>query len=398
VTSTAITYGTGGDAEVPVNPPAPAGGNGGATAPGVTANKITIGQLLSLTGPAPGVFQGVADSSQAYVDYVNSLGGVYGRKLSISLKDDSFDVVKAQAACENLVPNVFAMVSVFALGGTGCYPSVQSSGVPFLAPILYDPRFTTLPNVAAPRPNYYSNLQPAIQKALHPGIKKVWICAQDVPGIAAQEAPERKAWESLGLQVLNLPPLPSNAPDYTAAVVRAKNAGADVVDCFSTGIQVTVQVAKAMAQQGWKPAVKQGFSVYDANFAKLAGAAADGWSVGVQVPSLDPALFESTPGGKLYTKWVGHAPTSLVDIYGWEYMDLFVQALVKAGPKPTQQSLLTATRTFENFSANGLVPPFNAGGKGSQTTCLSLYQMSGGKLSQVAPERGKLFCGGAFFA
>ena len=71
-TPTLIPYGSGAAAEAPVAPSAPAGGNGGATAPGVSATAIQLGQLISLTGLAPGVFQGVANSAKAYVDYVNS--------------------------------------------------------------------------------------------------------------------------------------------------------------------------------------------------------------------------------------------------------------------------------------------------------------------------------------
>lgn len=392
------TYGSGGDAEEGVAPPAPSGGNGGATAPGVTATTITIGQLMSLSGPGAGVFQGVVDSAKPYADYVNSLGGVYGRKIQIDVGDDAFDVVKDQAVCSKMVPQVFAMVGGMATADTGCYPLMRSTGVPVVGPIVFDPRIYSLPNAFVPRPNSYSNLPGAIQLALHPEVKKVWLCEQDVPGIAAQAAPEQHMWESLGMQVLNLPPLPSNAPDYTAAVVKAKNAGAQAVDCFSAAAQVSSQVAKAMAQQGWDPPIKQGFSVYDKNFLALAGSAANGWSTGIQVPTLDQAEFTSTPGGKLYQTWVGKLPQTTHDFFGWEYMDLFVQALVKAGPDLTWDGLLTALKSIHNFSANGLVPPFDVSNKGENATCEALVRVSNGKFEQVLPGKNELICGGKFFS
>lgn len=393
-----ITYGGGGDQEANVAPPSPAGGNGGATAPGVTATTITVGQLMSLSGLAPGIFQGVVDAAKGYANYVNSLGGVYGRKIQIDVGDDAFDVVKDQAVCSNLVPKVFALVSDLAPADTGCYPLTQSSGIPVVGPIVFDPRTYALPNAFVPPPNYYSNLQGALELALHPDVKKVWLCEQDSPGVAAQAAPEQHMWESLGVQVIQLPPLSPTAPDYTAAVVKARNAGAQAVDCFSAAAQVSSAVAKAMAQQGWNPPIKQAFSVYDPNFVALAGSAANGWSVSVQVPALDPAEFTSTPAGKLYQHWVGKLPQTLDDYFGWEYMDLFVQALVKAGPTVTRAGLLAALKSFHNFTANGLVPPFDVGAKGPGNTCEALVQVANGRFGQVLPGANQLVCGGKFFS
>ncbi len=148
---TNFTYGTAGASELPVNPPLPAGGNGGSTAAGVTSTSIDVGQIVSLTGPAAGLFTGMTQSAQAYANYVNSLGGVYGRKIHITVADDAFDVSKAGADCQNLIPKVFALVGDFSLGDAGCYPLVKSSGIPSVAGIVFDPQLYALPNVFAPR-------------------------------------------------------------------------------------------------------------------------------------------------------------------------------------------------------------------------------------------------------
>jgi ABC-type branched-subunit amino acid transport system substrate-binding protein len=397
-TPSVVQYGSGASTELSVASAAPSGGNGGATAPGVTSTTIQLGQLISLTGLAPGVFAGVAASAKAYVNYVNSLGGVYGRKLVLQVGDDSFDVVKDSTVCQRLVSQAFALTAGFATADTGCYPLMKSSGIPVVGPIVYDPRIYALPNAFVPQPDSYSNLLQAIQLALHPGITKVWLCEQDVPGIAAQAAPEAAAWKSLGVQVLNLAPLASSAPDYTAAVVQAKNAGAQAVDCFSPDAQVTAQVARAMAQQGWDPPVKMGYSSYSAAFKGLAGSAANGWSTGVQVPTLDPAQFLSTPAGKLYKKWVGNTPQTSYDYYGWEYLDLAVQGLVKAGPDLTRASFVAAMKAIHQFTAGGLVPPFDPGNKAEPTTCLAMMQIVNGATTQVVPQKGDLVCGGKFYS
>ncbi|MGH7903309.1 MAG: ABC transporter substrate-binding protein, partial [Candidatus Dormibacteraceae bacterium] len=52
-----------------------------ASAPGITASTITIGSTQPLTGPAAPGYSEIAPASNAYFQYVNAHGGVYGRKL-----------------------------------------------------------------------------------------------------------------------------------------------------------------------------------------------------------------------------------------------------------------------------------------------------------------------------
>ena len=404
-TITVMPYPPAADPEDAVNPPAPAGGNGGATAQGVTATSINVTQLMSLSGPNPGVFQGVADSAKAYVDYVNSLGGVFGRKINITVGDDAYDVVKDQAVCARDIPQSFAIVASVAFGETGCYPQVKSTGIPWVSQLVFDARLYGLPNVQTSPPNLFGNLEQALEIADHSGtpIKKVWLCNIQAPGIAAQVAPEAKVWESLGVQVLNLNLLPANATNYTAQVEQAKQAGADAVDCFSTPAQVDATIAREMAQQNWNPPIKRGYAVYDPNFVKLAGAAGKGWSAFVQVPVLDPTQFLASPGGKLYSTWLQKvngksSPTGIDDPEGWTAMEYFVQGLVKAGPDLTWPSVLAALKSIHSFNSNGLSEPFDIGAQASFTGCGAVVEDNGSALVQEIPAVGYQACGGKYLS
>src|SRR5436190_6093328 len=64
---------------------------GGATAPGVTATTITFGTHQPLTGPAAPGYSEIAPASQAFFNYVNANGGVFGRKIKLVIKDDSYN-------------------------------------------------------------------------------------------------------------------------------------------------------------------------------------------------------------------------------------------------------------------------------------------------------------------
>ena len=61
-----------------------AGGAGAAsasTAPGVTSNSITVGTISTQTGPFASNFASLIYGEKAYFDYINSQGGVNGRKI-----------------------------------------------------------------------------------------------------------------------------------------------------------------------------------------------------------------------------------------------------------------------------------------------------------------------------
>ena len=86
-------------------------GNGGATATGVTATSITFGTHQPLTGPAAPGYSEIAPASQAFFDYVNAHGGVYGRSIHLIIKDDAYNPTNTVNVVHQLVlqSNVFGI-------------------------------------------------------------------------------------------------------------------------------------------------------------------------------------------------------------------------------------------------------------------------------------------------
>jgi branched-chain amino acid transport system substrate-binding protein len=78
--------------------------------PGVTATQITLGGTVPLSGPAA-AYASVGRGADAYFRYVNSKGGVFGRKIVYKYEDDEFDVATTILLTRQLVEqdNVFAI-------------------------------------------------------------------------------------------------------------------------------------------------------------------------------------------------------------------------------------------------------------------------------------------------
>ena len=82
-----------------------------ASAPGITSTTITIGSHQPLTGPAAPGYSEIAPASNAYFQYVNANGGIYGRKIVYKYLDDGYDPTKTASIVRQLVlqDNVYAI-------------------------------------------------------------------------------------------------------------------------------------------------------------------------------------------------------------------------------------------------------------------------------------------------
>src|SRR5947209_18051132 len=78
-------------------------GGGSSSAPGVTATSITFGTHQPLTGPAAPGYSEIAPAAQAYFNYVNAHGGVFGRKIHLIIKDDAYNPTNTVNVVHQLV-------------------------------------------------------------------------------------------------------------------------------------------------------------------------------------------------------------------------------------------------------------------------------------------------------
>jgi ABC-type branched-subunit amino acid transport system substrate-binding protein len=79
---------------------------------GVSDTEIILGMQLPQTGPASPGYNKVDDAMRAYFDYVNSKGGVHGRKITLVVKDDAYRAGQTVSTASALInkDKVFAMV------------------------------------------------------------------------------------------------------------------------------------------------------------------------------------------------------------------------------------------------------------------------------------------------
>lgn len=123
-----------GDGGASPAPAPPSGGNGGATDVGVTGDSIKIGATFFNGGFLDKYSQVAQQAAQAYFNYVNDQGGVYGRKIQYT-PCDTAGQAQGTAGCLN---KFIDSDKVFALGPSLDFnldtvgPTVEKAGVPWV--------------------------------------------------------------------------------------------------------------------------------------------------------------------------------------------------------------------------------------------------------------------------
>jgi ABC-type branched-subunit amino acid transport system substrate-binding protein len=346
--------------------------NGGSTAPGVTGTSVTFGTHQPLTGPAAPGYSEIAPASQAFFNYVNANGGVFGRKIHLIIKDDSYNPTNTVNIVHQLVlqSNVFG---IFEGLGTPTHTKVVSylnaSRIPdvFVAsgcPCWDDG--TKQPYTYGWQPNYTIEgklLGQYIKQ--HFAGQKVGVLYQDDDfgqgGLAGIED-ELPAADIVSKQPYQ-PTTTDLAPQVTAiASSKAKLMVDFTIPAFTAIAQLTAfkigyKPQLVVSNVGIDPTTVGGllktFSKGKAGTALIEGAITDGY--------LPSTADTSNPWIKLFMKvhsqYDAKAPWDGNVEYGMANAYTLVQALKAAGPKLTRQGLIDAINQHgASWTGPGLAP------------------------------------------
>jgi ABC-type branched-subunit amino acid transport system substrate-binding protein len=362
----------------------------GTPSPGVTATTVTVGQVDDLTAPLPGLFKGAEDGTEAYFDYIDSLGGVNGRMVKLDAQDSAYsDGVVANATAAQ-IKNDFALVGGFSLDDAAEEPLIKAAGMPDIAYPL-DPDLSNLPTAYSPAPNTANDYPLTIFKVLkqkfptqikHMGI--LW--ANATASTASSEKAFERAAESQGFKIVYDSGFTPSQTTFLPNVLTMKNDGVQMFFTTQMPDSYAATLAEEMQQQNFKPVVVQG-DAYSSNLVKDGGSAVDGMYL-----ELGYVLYlgadSDLPAAKLFDKWMLKADPDanfeLESLYGWASAQLFVEGLKNAGSPPTRAGLEAALDKITSFNAGGLLttgdPAANVPG-----TCAILAQVQNGQIVRVAP-------------
>ncbi|HET9783159.1 MAG TPA: ABC transporter substrate-binding protein [Candidatus Dormibacteraeota bacterium] len=336
---------------------------------GITSNSILLGNTNALSGPAA-AYGTISNAEKAYFDYVNSQGGINGRKITFTIVDDGYNPAQTVPLTKQLVEQnqVFAMFSGL---GTQTQTSVRDYLNSKKVPQLFVATGATTWGKDQSSNQWTMGWQPPYQGEAriyakdvlqnHPNAKIGVLYQNDDYGQDYLKGLTDGLGDKASM-IVDKEPYDVTAADPFAQLTKLKAAGVDTLFLFSTpkpSIQSLVFVTKV----GWTPTIYLN-SVSNPQIymlaAKGAGAALQNvTSVGYIKDPTDPQ-WANDSGMKLYMQVIASCstckPNDGFNIYGVAVAYTMVDVLKQAGNTLTRQNVMNIASSQLNESNPFLLP------------------------------------------
>lgn len=335
--------------------------------PGVTDAEITIGVTTPLSGLAA-AWGSTAIAMEAWAKHVNAQGGVHGRKLKVSVKDDGYVPGRAVANLTEMKDSV--LMNVGLLGSAilnaakefpheNKFPVVNPYGNPAIWAKLPRER---LRYVFVNYPDYLDEGEFLVTEASALGSRKVAVFYQnDDYGKGGLDGVRRGAKALAGkATVVGEVPYELSDRELGTHALKLKDSGADAVVIYST-VTHGANVVKEMAKAGFRPKIFASFPLGDyRTMYRLLG---DLW-VGAHFNVIGAVLGE--PDADRIAEIVTKAEPKLVGkenfaLAGATAMIIAVEGLRRAGRNLTRETLVEGMEGIKGFTAERLTPPITFG-------------------------------------
>jgi branched-chain amino acid transport system substrate-binding protein len=228
--------------------------------PGVTDSEIILGQHTPLSGGFAAVYEPIASAQEAYFDYINSQGGVCGRKIDLRVEDDFYDPARALDATKKLVERDKVLAIIGGLGTashSAVYEYLNQQKVPDLFVSSGARKWGSDPARFPYTIGFiidYTSEGTIIGKYISthlPG-QKVGVLYQNddfghdgLAGLKAGLDPEKN-------ELVSEQSYESSDTDIRSQVLNLRTAGAEVVVAYSLP-GFSAQLISGASRMGWKP-------------------------------------------------------------------------------------------------------------------------------------------------
>lgn len=339
-----------------------------AKVPGVTDKEVVVGWTTPLSGPAA-LWGVTALGGKAYADYINSKGGIHGRKIKVILKDDGYNPTRALSNLQEMKGKVFAVCGL--LGTAICHAAKDffyQNKVPLVTAYGNVRIWANMPKdklhyVFISYPDYEDEAHYMTGYSIKKlGSKKIALFYQnDDYGKMAMVGVKKAMAESGGKATLvRAVPYEVTERSLGTHALRLKESGADTVVIYTTPTHGAL-IVKEMAKIGYRPKVLATFTLGDPIMYRIAGKAWEGTYIalpgnsGVPSSGADPAADRLADILKKFNPKI--KGKEYLAVFGAVSMIQFVEGLKKAGPNPTSEGLIKGMESIKNWKPEGVGAP-----------------------------------------
>jgi ABC-type branched-subunit amino acid transport system substrate-binding protein len=355
--------------------------------PGVSADRIVLGQAAPLEGPASALGTGMRDGMLAAFAEVNAKGGVKGRKIELKSRDDGYEPNKSIEASKALLNDdkVFALVGpVGTPTSLAVVPIAAEQNVPFIGPFtgVEALRNPYKPNVVNVRASYFQETEEWIERLTKDlKIERISILFQDDSFGRAGLAGVQKAMEKRNMKLASEGTFERNTTAVRAALLEIRKGNPQAV--VMVGPYKPCAEFIKLARQIKMDAVFVNISFVGADaLAQELGDVGEGVVVTQVVPFPGDTSIPLVASYHAALKSVPNAAPGFVSLEGYMVGRLVIQALEKLNGEPTRKDLLAALSSG-TYDLGGIKLTFGANdSQGSDEVFLTVID-KGGKFKPV---------------
>jgi branched-chain amino acid transport system substrate-binding protein len=360
-----------------------------AAAQAVTDKTIKIGAYDALTGPIPLTGKQMMTGWQAAVQAINDGGGINGRKIELLVEDDGYEPSGAMAAARKLVERD----QVLLMTGLGTPTTVvtakylEGAKVPLLFPMGASSTQLNqagLKQLFMVHPAYSTQAEIIVGWMIdNAGVKKPCIIYQLDPAGEDHLVGIKKAAQARGIQVTAAEAFERGTADFAAPVLKAKNAGCDLVYTAST-LEAAARMVTAADRIGFKPKFAGFTTQADATMIKLLGPLAENFYAADMLSrpeSGDAAVKTYLANLK---KFSADAEPTFFTTYAYASMMLIGDALKEAGNPPTREGVIAAMEKWNPKNSPMMGPVVFSTGDHDGKRSLYMIQVKNGKWEKVS--------------
>ena len=330
---------------------------------------LLVGQVASQTSPVTAAnSKGMYIGMKAYFDHANSQGGVNGRPVKLVYKDDGLKPGAMVAMTKEFVADkdVVALAGYVNTGGLTEMAKanvVGEAGIALISPLQGDKSIVGAQNIFPFRSGYADEVQALIREAAATQKKKVAIVYWNVtfgPAIV----PLAKEWvkkDNLNVAAWIEIDATPGAQDRFEPIM--KQAAADVVKIQPDAVimlisgRFSVEFVKQIKNSAASDAQLYAMSVVPVN--DIIKSAGEGKARGIVIAQAVPFPFSATlPVVSEYQKamhqYAPGEPLSFPTLEGFITAKITVEALKRAGPRPTREKVLKALTAMGEYNLGGV--------------------------------------------
>lgn len=327
------------------------------TARAQASRGIVLGQSVPLTGPAAQLGLQMQLGARACFEAVNAAGGVNGQPIVLKTLDDGYEPARCKANTEKFIQDdVFAL---FGYVGTptsvAALPLATAAKLPFVAPFtgaeaLRDP-FNKL--VFHIRASYYDETELIVKQLTQLDLKKIAVFHQnDAYGQAGLKGVQR-ALEKRGLQPVAVATVERNSVDVAAALKTLVPAQPEAIVQIGAykGCAAFIRESRKAGYFG------QFYNVSFVGTQALADELGKD-AAGVVISQVMPSPFGTAAGivsdyQQAIAKFDPKAEPNYTSIEGYVAARVMVDALRRAGGRPSREALVGALETVSGYDSRG---------------------------------------------